>query len=222
MAKKALLLGASGLIGNEVLNLLLHDNYFEHVTVFVRKLLLVEHPKLKQQIVDFDNLETYKNEINGDIVFCCIGSTIKKAGSQDAFTKVDLTYPLEFAKLSKQNGIKQFLLVSSLGANGSSSNFYLKVKGDLESNLEKIKFENLIILRPSMLLGNRKEFRLGEIIGKAFMQIFSFLFFGKLKKYKAIEASDVAKAIVNLSKAIKDEVKIVESDELKIFSESIL
>ena len=218
MAKTILLIGASGLIGTELLNQLLVDNDFDCINVFVRKPLLIEHPKLNQHIVDFNHLENYRNEIKGDVVFCCIGTTIKTAGSQENFIKVDFTYPLNFAKLSKQHGIKKFLLISSIGANKSSSNFYLKVKGDIEAALEKVNFETLVLIRPSMLLGKRKEFRFGEIIGKGFMKIFSFLFFGKLKKYKAIEASVVAKAMIRLSKSDVGKIKIVESNELQILA----
>lgn len=206
MSKTALLLGASGLVGNEVVNQLLMENdvdsefYFNKVKVYVRKPLSIVHPKLEQYVVNFDSLTDYNSLINGDVVFCCMGTTIKAAGSKEAFIKVDYTYPLAFAKIAKQNGVDKFLLVSSLGADSGSSNFYLKVKGDIEQALTLLQFKSFIILRPSMLLGDRKEFRLTELIGKFFMKIFSFIFIGKLKMYKAIEASVVAKAMIRLSK----------------------
>lgn len=214
MGKTAIILGASGLVGNEVLKLLLLDINLEQIKVFVRKPLSVEHPKLEQIIVDFDAIDNYAHLIKGDVFFCCIGTTIKTAGSKDAFLKVDYTYPLSFAKIAKQNGLEKFLLISSIGADKTSSNFYLKVKGDIEVALEKIKFESLVILRPSMLLGDRKEFRFGESAGKIFMKLFSFVFIGNLKKYKAVEASAVAKAMVQLSKAEFKGLNVFLSDDL--------
>jgi uncharacterized protein YbjT (DUF2867 family) len=143
-----------------------------------------------------------------------MGTTIKVAGSQDAFMKVDYTYVLNFAQLAKRNGIDKFIVVSSLGADKNSANFYLKVKGDVENDLTRLKFKNLIIVRPSMLLGDRKEFRLGELIGKKIMKGLAFLFVGKLKKYKAIEASTVAKAMLMLSKNELSDVAIFENARL--------
>ena len=223
MGKTAILLGASGLVGNEVLKLLLADvrdsnspnQYFEKIKIFVRKALPVEHPRLEQHVVNFDAIENYRDLIKGDIIFCCLGTTIKKAGSKDAFIKVDYTFPLEFAKIAKQNGVNKYLLISSIGADRNASNFYLKVKGDIELALEKLKFESLIILRPSMLLGERKEFRFGEAAGKIFIQLFSLGFIGKLKKYKAIEARIVAKAMIELSKSEFKGVNVFESDKLQ-------
>lgn len=184
MAKTAIIIGASGLVGNELLHLLLADNHFEKVKIFVRKPLAINHPKLEQHAIDFDLIYKSTNLVKGDIVFCCLGTTIKTAGSKEEFKKVDYAYPFAFAKIAKQNGIEKFLIISSLGADKSASNFYLKVKGDIENALEQLKFKSLVILRPSMLLGNRTEFRLGETIGKVVMKAISFLFVGNLKNVK--------------------------------------
>lgn len=223
MGRTAIILGASGLVGSEVLSQLLADKDaseevaqspsnspvssgkepdpgFEKIKIFVRKPIAIKHPKLEQIIVDFDTIGNYSDSIKGDVIFCCLGTTIAAAGSKEAFIKVDHTYPLEFAKVAKQNGVENFLLISSVGADKTASNFYLKVKGDIEFALEKLKFESLIIVRPSMLLGDRKESRFAESVGKVFMELFSFVFIGKLKKYKAIQASAVAKAMIRLSK----------------------
>lgn len=214
MSKSAIIIGATGLVGTELVKQLFSDAVYSSVKIFVRKKFELEHPKLEQCIINFEKLEEVKDHIKGDVVFCCMGTTIKVAGSQDAFFKVDHTYPYYFAQLAKANGIDKFLLVSSLGADKNSSNFYLRVKGQIEWDLERLKFRNLIILRPSMLLGNRKEFRLGELIGKVMMKTLAFVFIGKLKKYRAIEAASVAKAMILLSKNELDSVLIFQNDRL--------
>lgn len=214
MAKTAIIIGASGLVGNEVLTLLLSDDRFDKVNVFVRKPLLIKHPKLEQHVIDFDLIYKFTDLVKGDVVFCCLGTTIKTAGSKEEFKKVDYAYPLAFAKIAKQNGINKFIIISSIGANSNTSNFYLKVKGDIENELEKLKFTSLVIVRPSMLLGDRKEFRVGESIGKIVMKLVSMLFIGNFKKYKAIEASTVAKAMITLSVSNTTDVSVIQSDTL--------
>lgn len=214
MGKTAIVIGASGLVGTEIVKQLSLDADYSLVKLFLRKEIPFAHSKLQQCIVDFNKLDASSDLIKGDVVFCCMGTTIKVAGSQDAFVRVDYTYVLDFAQFAKRNGIEKFIIVSSLGADKNSSNFYLKVKGDVETDLARLKFKNLIIVRPSMLLGNRKEFRLGELIGKKIMKGLAFLFVGKLKKYKAIEASTVAKAMLVLSKNELSDVAIFENARL--------
>ncbi|MGB3947384.1 MAG: NAD(P)H-binding protein [Bacteroidia bacterium] len=223
MGKTAIIIGATGLIGNELLNLLLNDSEFEKVKIFVRKSQSITNSKLEQHIVNFDSIENFSSLITGDVCYCCLGTTINTAGSKEAFTKVDYTYPTEFAKIAKNNGIANFLLISSIGANKNSSNFYLKVKGDTEYALEQLNFKHLALLRPSMLLGKRTEFRLGESIGKIAMKLFSFAFIGSLKAYKAIEATTVAKAMIVLSKKMftndASKHQIVLSDKIQELGE---
>jgi uncharacterized protein YbjT (DUF2867 family) len=214
MAKTAIILGASGLVGNEVLIQLIADTDFEKIKLFVRKPLSINHPRLEQHIVNFDDVESFKHLIAGHVLFCCLGTTIKTAGSQEAFKKVDHHYPLAFAKIAKQNGVKKYLIISSIGAEKNSSSFYLRTKGEIEFDLSNLNFESLIIVRPSMLLGNRNGFRLGESIGKMVMKAISFLFIGNLKRYKAIEARDVAKAMVKISKTNTLGITIAQSDKL--------
>jgi uncharacterized protein YbjT (DUF2867 family) len=214
MGKTAIVIGASGLVGSEIVKQLLVDEDYSKVKLFLRKEIPFSNSKLQQYIIDFNKLDASSDLINGDVVFCCMGTTIKVAGSQDAFMKVDYTYVLNFAQLAKRNGIDKFIVVSSLGADKNSANFYLKVKGDVENDLTRLKFKNLIIVRPSMLLGDRKEFLLGELIGKKIMKGLAFLFVGKLKKYKAIEASTVAKAMLMLSKNELSDVAIFENARL--------
>ena len=212
--KTAIIIGASGLTGKALLYQLLQDDTFSRVTIFVRKELAISHNKLNQQVIDFNNLNSYKEYIKGDIVFCCMGTTIKTAGSQEAFKKVDFIFPTEFAKIAKQNGISTFMLQSSLGADARSNNFYLKVKGETEEEIRNLNFQSFGTFRPSMLLGDRLEFRLGEKIGKIVMQLFSFLFIGKLKRYKAIHVNQVAKAMIKQSKQNKTGNTIIENEEM--------
>lgn len=212
--KTAIIIGATGLTGKALLNQLLQDAYFEKVILFLRKEMNVIDSKLTQHCIDFNELDNYKNLIKGDIVFCCLGTTIKTAGSQEAFKKVDYTYPAEFAKIAKENGIQIFCLQSSLGADATSSNFYLKVKGETEDAIKNLNFNSFATFRPSMLLGNRTEFRLGENIGKVVMQTLSFLFIGKFKRYKAIHVNQVAKAMIKHVKSNEIGNKIFENEAM--------
>jgi uncharacterized protein YbjT (DUF2867 family) len=220
MTKIAVLVGASGLIGTELLQQLLDDPEFEKVKIIVRKLIQLKHPKLEQVVINFDEMDKYSESMKGDIGFCTLGTTIKTAGSKEAFSKVDYGYVIHFAEIIKSNGAFRFVVVSSLGVTENGGNFYLTVKRDMENSLKKLNFKSLIIVRPSMLLGNRKEFRLAENIGKFLMKKLDFLFIGKLKKYKAIEANTVAKAMLNLSKTDLENVSVFESDRLQEIGKS--
>jgi uncharacterized protein YbjT (DUF2867 family) len=213
--KTALIIGSTGLIGSQLLEILLENTNYDKVIAFVKRDTGKTHAKLTQHIIDFDKPETYKELVVGDDIFCTIGTTIKKAGSKEAFRKVDFGYPQQFANLALRNGIKQFLMISSLGANKDSSNFYLKTKGEIEDFLKQSNFESVSIVQPSLLLGDRKEFRLGEKIGAFFMQTFSFVFIGNLKKYKPIESETVAKALFRIAQKDKKGFSIYESDEVQ-------
>ena len=182
--KTAVIIGSTGLIGSQLVNLLLESNQYEKVIAFVKKDAGISNPKFVQHIIHFDNPISYKDLIVGDDFFCTIGTTIKTAGSKEAFRKVDFEYPTQFAEMALKNKVKQFLIISSLGATESTGNFYLKTKGEMENYLSKMNFESVSILRPSLLLGERKEFRLGEKIAGFFMKLFGFVFIGNLKKYK--------------------------------------
>ena len=213
--KTALIIGSTGLIGSHLLDLLLESQEYEKVITFVKRDSGIQHPKLKQHIIDFDKPDTYKELVVGDDFFCSIGTTIKKAGSQDAFRKVDFEYPKQFASLAQQNKVKQFLIITSLGADANSSNFYLKTKGEIQDFLKNCAFESISILQPSLLLGNRTEFRLGEKMGVYFMKLFSFLFIGNLKKYKAIQSEAVAKAMFIIAQKNYKGFQIIESDSIQ-------
>lgn len=214
MKKTAVILGSTGLTGSHLLNLLLDGEAYGKVISFVRKQTGISHPKLKEHVVDFDRLDTFKDLVQGDDLFCCLGTTIKKAGSQEAFKKVDLIYPITFARLAKANGIKHYLLISSMGANPNSKTFYLKVKGECEEQLKQFQFESTSIFEPSLLLGKRQEFRLGEWISQHLMKFFSFLMVGKLRKYRAIESSDVAKAMYTVAQRREKGAQVIKLDEI--------
>lgn len=196
MAKTAVVVGATGLVGYKVVQLLLKNEHYHRVVVFVRKSMAIQHQKLEQEIVDFDRLDKVAQYLNGADVFCTLGTTIKKAGSQAAFIKVDQDYPLRLAQLSKQQGASTFLIVTALGANPKSSIFYSRVKGQLEAELQKLQLDRLHIFQPSLLLGDRTEVRLGEKLASKFMPVIAFLFVGPLRPYKAIHVHIVAKAMI--------------------------
>ena len=186
---KCIIAGSTGLIGGLLLNELLADNNFDEVVVLVRKEITLKNKKLKQIIFDFDNIESYKKLAKTDVIFCCLGTTIKVAKSKDNFRKVDFQYPLN---LAKHVSTKAFSVVSSMGANSKSMVFYSKVKGELEEELKKLNFTSLNIYRPSQLVGKRKEIRKNEIFSEKMMTILEFLI---PKNFQLINAIDVAKAM---------------------------
>lgn len=212
--RTALLIGATGLTGEQVLHELLNSAIYSKVIAVVRKPLSLHHPKLESLVVDFDNLDKYKAQIRADDVYCAIGTTIAKAGSKEAFTKVDYEYPLQIAKIALWNGARRFILVSSAGADAKSVIFYSKTKGELEEALKLLKYEALIIFRPSILLGDRKEQRTGEAIGQFVAEKLSFLFAGPLKAYKGTPVDILAAQMVKLGTGSTKGVRIVENAEI--------
>lgn len=190
--KTALLAGASGLVGNELLHILLDSPNYSQVKILVRRPLDIAHEKLEQVVTDFDKLDHYSKHFAVDDVYCCLGTTIKKAGSQDAFKKVDYEYPLKMAELAKSQQVKNFLIITALGADADSKVFYSRTKGQLQVRLKKIGLTALHIFQPSLLLGERQEFRLGEKAATVLSPAISKLLKGKMKKYKPVEARDVA------------------------------
>ncbi len=195
-SRSALLVGASGLVGGHCLNLLLENDCYSRVVALGRRILDVSDSKLVQAQVDFERLPDERDWFAVDDVFCCLGSTIAKAGSREAFARVDRDYPRAIAKKALQQGAKQFLLVSSVGANPKSRNFYLRTKGEVERDVSALGFAAVHIFRPSMLLGDREEFRWKEKIFEPVVRMLSVAMIGSLRPYRAIEARDVAKAMV--------------------------
>ena len=212
--KPALVFGATGLIGKALVEQLLADLDYKQVITAGRSKLPIKHPALKQVSIDFYKLEASLSELQSDVVFCCLGTTIKKAGSQEVFRNVDFGLPLIIGKHLKRMGATKLLIVSSIGATERTTNFYLKTKGEMEAAIGALGLPSVAFFRPSMLLGPRKEFRLGESIGKAVMKLFSFIMVGKFKKYRAIAGSTVAQAMRVQSKKTWQGTIYLESDEI--------
>ena len=217
--RSALLLGASGLIGGHLLRLLVGDMTYDRVIVPVRKSLSYRHPKLHELVVDFDHLDEQKDSLRGQDVFCCLGTTIKAAKTQSAFRKVDFTYVVQSASIAALNGAEQFLLVSSLGADKNSSAFYLRVKGEIEEGVSKLPFKAVQIFRPSVLVGDREQSRFNETFSIAMMKLVSVVLFGRLRRYRAIEARTVAQAMLAVAKQQNAGATIYESEHIQILGQ---
>ena len=193
---KALVLGGTGLVGKDVINLLLKDDRYEKVVSLVRGSLSLEHEKLLQLEIDFTHLDQWAEHFCADHLFCCLGTTIKKAKSKENFEKVDYEYVLRAAKLLNKNGGKHFILVSAMGANSKSSIFYNRVKGRVEEDILKLGLPQVTIVRPSLLLGSREETRPGEKVWEFLMKPLSFFSRGSLKQYAAIQSIRVASKMI--------------------------
>lgn len=213
--KRALVLGASGLTGGHLLRFLREDDRYDRVTTLGRKPIDLKHKKIQHVMIDFDQLDRQPSLFEVDDVFCSLGTTIKKAGSRENFTKVDHTYPLTCARLAKASGVKCFITITSLGAHPKSPNFYLRTKGSLEEELKALQFERLIIVRPSLLLGERNERRFVESLAIKVMPAIAFLLIGPLRRYRAIDSKKVAWCMAYLANTASEPVRIVESDELE-------
>lgn len=193
--KIAVIIGATGLVGSKLLEFLLQDKRYSKIKVFHRRPTGISNSKLEEYIINFDSPETWKDLIIGDELYSTLGTTLKTAGSKEAQYKVDFEYQFQFAKYGLNNDIKKYALVSSMGATTSTSNFYLKMKGSLDDAISHLGFEKLLILRPSLLLGDRQKKRLGERISEPMLKIVTKL--PILRNYAPIHALDVAKAMIN-------------------------
>ncbi len=194
MAKHAVLAGASGLVGERCLVRLLNHEAYDQVTVFSRRPLALSHAKLRVDLVDFEALKSVGEHC--DDVFCCLGTTIGKAGSREAFTRVDHDFPLALAGLGRSAGAQQFLMVSALGADAKSRVFYNRIKGETERDIAALGLPKVIFMRPSILLGERRENRPAEKAGILAGRLIAPLLVGALRKYRPIAADDVAAAML--------------------------
>ena len=213
--KTALIFGSSGLIGNQIVKLLINDDNYNKIKIFVRSAQEINVPKVEMILTDFKNLDNYKDNIKGDDCYFCIGTTKKNAPDKNEYRRIEYNIPVEVAKIAKLNSVKSFIYVSSGFADPNSSGDYLKNKGEVEEELKKLNFNNLGIMRPAFLMGNRKEKRIGEKLGLIFFKIISPLFLGKLKKMKPIHSEFVARAMIILAqndfqKTIFESNEIVE------------
>jgi len=215
MVNKAIVAGAGGLVGGELLNILLSSPGYDEVLILVRKELPLKHPKLTQLVIDFSRLHYYSAAIRGNTLFCCLGSTRKKTPDLAEYRKIDHDYPLQLAQIGLANNISQYHLVSAIGADASSLNFYTKMKGETEQDIIKVGLPGLHIYRPSFLAGKRNESRPMENFFSVVMKLVDPLLFGSLRKYKSIAAATVANAMYNQSLKNEPGVHIYPSDKIK-------
>ncbi|MDB2545065.1 NAD(P)H-binding protein [Candidatus Pelagibacter bacterium] len=213
--KTALLFGSSGLVGGHLLNQLINDNKYSKLKLFIRKDPEISDPKVEVIKTNFNNLQNHKEDIKGDDCFFCIGTTKQNSPDKNEYRRVELDMPKEIAQIAKLNSVNSFVFVSSGYADPKSSGDYLKFKGEVEEELKKLNFPKLGIMRPSFLLGDRKEKRIGEKIGIFIFKLFSPLFLGPIKKMKPIHSATVAKAMIrtaneNLEKNIFESNEIAE------------
>ena len=221
MAYKAVIAGASGLIGSNLLNILLEATEYNEVLVLVRKELPIQHKKLVQLVINFDNLEQHVSAITWRVVFSCLGTTNNQTPDRSQYKKIDYHYPLLLAQLAKQNGVNQFQVVTAIGADENSSSFYLKLKGELETALQSLQLKTLHIFQPSMLIGQRKRKHFLEQTASAFFKFIDPLLIGKLKKYRSIKGTKVAYAMYKKSLDGATGTFIHTSDKIQLFSEHI-
>ncbi len=195
--KTAIIIGATGLTGNQLVDLLLHDNRFDKIVVFSRRSLGIKDLKLEEHIIDFANSESWSNFVKGDVLFSALGTTLKVAGSKEAQYKIDYQYQYQFAAIAATNQVSTYVLVSSASANPSSSNFYLRMKGELERDIKKLPFQHIQIIQPGPLDGDRKEKRTMERLSLKVIKSLNKI--GLFKKYKPIHVRIVAQKMINVS-----------------------
>ena len=212
--KTAAIIGVTGLTGGYLYEQLKQDKDFNSIRLLVRRPMQKDDARTEIKLVDFNDAESVMLAIDGsDIVFCAVGTTNKKVkGDKEAYRKVDYDIPVRAARYCKMRGCETFVLVSAVGANSKSGNFYLKLKGEVENAVKEIGLRSVHIMRPSMLLGDRKESRFGEKIGKAVMKVTSFLL---PAKYKPVQARDVAKAMIAAAKENREGFFVYEYNEIK-------
>ncbi len=214
MKKTAIILGATGLTGSNLLKKLINDNRYESIKLFSRSRIDGLPTKVTQYIGDLLKLEDFKTDFTADEVFCCIGTTAKKTPDKNLYKKIDHGIPVTAAKLAKENKINTFLVVSAMGANKKSSVFYNKTKGEMENDVLLQNIEKTIILRPSLIGGERKQRRILEQIGLSVFKIIQPLFIGKLNNYKIIDADDIAEAMIQLANNKNNTEVIITSNQI--------
>lgn len=197
---QVLILGSTGLVGSRLLDLMLQDTKVERIHLISRRSCGIDHQKITEYLTPLDKMEKFETAFSVDACFCCLGTTIKKAGSKKAFEEIDYGLPLMAAKLAKKNNVPSFILVSALGASCDSSFFYNRVKGNLERDLKELRFESLHIVRPSLIIGKRADRRPAEAFAMIGFKLLKPIFKGPLKKYEGSEVADIAKTMVALSK----------------------
>ena len=214
MNKTAIVFGATGLVGNYLVEELIQHMGYSSIKVFTRRKLDYEHIKIIEHVVDVEDVGSYSDLLRGDDLYICLGTTMKKAGSIKRYEELDRDMPIRIASEAMKKGLKRVAVVSALGSNPGSRNYYNRIKGEMEDAIIKLGFDTTIIGRPSLLLGERKEFRLMERIGIVMYRLFSFMLVGRLRYYHAIHGRDVANAMIDLM-TWKPEKTIFLSSELQ-------
>lgn len=214
MGRTACIAGASGLVGRELLQKLLHSDTYSRVISLGRRELDIHHEKLEQQLTNFESIQPLDAAI--DDVFCCLGTTIKKAKSKSQMIKVDVTFPLNLAQWGLDHGAKQYVLISAMSANANATFFYPRIKGQLEDQLSQLPYESIAILRPSLLLGERTEFRFGEHAAATFVRAYTKLTGKKPSGRIAIEAEAVAEGMISISQQQKRGVNVYTSERISL------
>ncbi|REC76436.1 semialdehyde dehydrogenase [Chryseobacterium elymi] len=213
---KALVIGATGATGKDLVKQLLNDKEFEEVDIFVRKPVNIQNDKLKVHVVNFEKPEEWKDKVKGDIAFSCLGTTLKDAGSKEAQRKVDFDYQYEFAKAAKENDVEDYVLVSAYGANPSSKIFYSKMKGELEEAVKQLHFNKITIFKPGMLERKDSE-RTGEVLGSRIIKFANKL--GLLESQKPLPTDILAKAMINSSKIKSNGYSSIKLGNIFCFAE---
>jgi len=212
--KTAILLGATGLTGGKLLQLLLNDDRYQRIMVFSRSSVGFQHAKIQEYLGDLANLKSFAEDFKAEEVFCCIGTTKSKTPDKEVYKNIDYGIPISAAQLCKQNGIDTFIVISALGANSDSAIFYNRIKGEMEEAILKIGITKSHILQPSLIGGKRKERRIGEGLFKQIMKVANLVLVGSLKKYRSIEPQTIARAMVWLANNPYENIRVA-SDEIK-------
>lgn len=213
--RAALVLGATGLVGGQVLDLLLASPRYGRVSVVGRRALDRQHPRLVQHVTDMDRMAEHPDWFAVDDVFCCLGTTIAAAGSQEAFRRVDHDYVVQAAELAARGGAARYLLVSSSGASAGSRIFYSRTKGEAEDGVRATTIPGVTLLRPSLLLGDREENRPGEALAQKVAPVLNRVLVGPLRRYRGVDARVVARAMVRLAGDEPRGVRVVESEQIQ-------
>ncbi len=217
--RSAIVAGASGLVGERVLRRLIAGGSYDRVVALVRGPINITHRKLEQRTVDYERLGRMSAFPRAEDVFCCLGTTIRKAGSPEAFHKVDVEYVARLAEVSVRSGSGQFLLVSAVGANAQSGNFYLRCKGEAEDMVRTLPYRSVQIFRPSFLIGQRRERRPGEAIATAAARILSVAMLGPAARYRPIRADDVARAMVAVALESPPGIHVYEAKAMQALAD---
>jgi len=214
MKKSAILIGASGAVGSDLLQLLLADERYDVIKLFSRSKSNITHPKIEEHVIDLFELASYKAIFTADEVYCCIGTTKAKTPDKETYKKIDSGIPVAAAKLAKVNGIQTFIVISAIGADADSSIFYNRTKGEMQEAVLGESIPKTHILQPSLIVANRKEGRIMEKVAEGFMWLLNPLLFGNAAKYKSIKALTIAKAMIKLANNGYKTV-VVTSDKIR-------